>query len=176
MFVLTRSRHLLIDFCRSTFGLSRCSASRPGRLRFRIAVSTTSSNAFKHPIVPVLLISRKDGSDTVHSRDAGSRSPCGLSVVGFSPTNPHPRLPVKSTGSPILAWGRRSLDTVFEQLDRRGQAPASSHLSAQNLPAIRSGDFSTVLMLLRSPSPSCRSHLVDTQSRQCPSAPSNRSR
>jgi FlaA1/EpsC-like NDP-sugar epimerase len=85
----------------------------------------------KHPSVPVLLISAKDGADTF-IREMRRDPRAVYRVVGVLADTPS-RVGREIYRVPILGT-IDALDTVVEQLDRRGKRPQKLIITAQNLP------------------------------------------
>jgi FlaA1/EpsC-like NDP-sugar epimerase len=85
----------------------------------------------KHPSVPVLLISAKDGADTF-IREMRRDPRAVYRVVGVLADTPS-RVGREIYRVPILGT-IDALDSVVEQLDRRGKRPQKLIITAQNLP------------------------------------------
>ena len=85
----------------------------------------------KHPSVPVLLISAKDGADTF-IREMRRDPRAVYRVVGVLADTPS-RVGREIYRVPILGM-IDALDSVVEQLDRRGKRPQKLIITAQNLP------------------------------------------
>jgi O-antigen biosynthesis protein WbqV len=85
----------------------------------------------KHQSVPVLLISAKDGADTF-IREMRRNPRAVYRVVGVLADTPS-RVGREIYRVPILGT-IDALDTVVEQLDRRGKRPQKLIITAQNLP------------------------------------------
>jgi O-antigen biosynthesis protein WbqV len=104
------------------------------RLAYRLFKDRGLDHIFervKHQSVPVLLISAKDGADTF-IREMRRNPRAVYRVVGVLADTPS-RVGREIYRVPILGT-IDALDTVVEQLDRRGKRPQKLIITAQNLP------------------------------------------
>src|SRR6516162_825396 len=107
------------------------------RLAYRLFKDRGLDHIFeraKHPSVPVLLISAKDGADTF-IREMRRDPSAVYSVVGVLADTPS-RVGREIYRVPVLGL-IDELEAVVERLDRRGKRPQKLIITAQNLPGAR---------------------------------------